>query len=68
MSDEAKSGDNRGGPREGAGRPALEEGARRSERVVFRVRPDVAVKLDAHAREGESRNQTARRLLLKALE
>ncbi len=57
-----------GGARDGAGRPAQEAGTQASERIIFRVTGAQALLLDEHASEEESRNQTARRLLLGVLE
>ena len=56
----------RGGVRPGAGRP-IKGTAPASERVIFRLTPEEATLLEKFCLDGESPNQTARRVLLETL-
>ena len=56
----------RGGVRPGAGRPTKGD-APASERVIFRLTPEETSLLGKFRQDGESTNQTARRVLLETL-
>jgi len=56
-----------GGARKGAGGPT-KMGTPATKQIAYRITEDQAATLEAHMQEGESRNQTARRLLLQQLD
>jgi len=57
-----------GGAREGAGRPiASSTGEKATVNIGYKITPSLAEVLKAQQKEGESLNQTARRMMMMAL-
>lgn len=63
-----KKEENRGGPRDGSGRPVKPDSEKRKNLVQFKLTDPELKKLMEHAQGGEKQGLTARRLLLEKLD